>query len=50
VQRILCGGNVRRTEGKYGARDLRHVRFGAKTNVEKLSTVCFWRIFLNVAT
>jgi hypothetical protein len=48
--RGLCGGNARRMEWKYGARDLRPARFRAKTNVEKLSTVCFWRILLNVAT
>jgi hypothetical protein len=46
----LCGGNARRMERKYGARDLRQPRFRAKTNVEKLSTICFWRIILNVAT
>ncbi len=46
----LCGGNARRMERQYGARDLKRARFQAKTNIEKLSTMCFWKILLNVAT
>lgn len=48
--RGLCGGNARRMERQYGARDLKRARFQSKTNIEKLSTMCFWKILLNVAT
>jgi hypothetical protein len=38
---FLCVLSARRMEWRYGARDLRWARFWAKTNIEKLSIVCF---------